>query len=157
MLAYNIPGYNENLTIHHLVLDFNGTIAIDGKLIAGVKELLIALSHHLTLHVITADTFGTVENEVKDIPINVVFISREDQGAQKERYVQSLNEKTVISIGNGVNDGKMLQVSAIGVIVMQAEGCSPKSLMTADILCPDIIYALQLLNNPLRLVATLRN
>jgi soluble P-type ATPase len=60
-------------------------------------------------------------------------------------------------MGNGVNDGKMLQVSAIGVIVMQTEGCSPKSLMSADIVCPDILSALGLLNNPLRLVATLRN
>lgn len=157
MFTYTIPGYNENLTINHLVLDFNGTIAIDGKLIAGVKELLLSLSYHLTLHIITADTFGTVEKEVKDIPINVVLISREDHGSQKERYVKSLNENTVVSIGNGVNDGKMLQVSAIGVMVMQAEGCSPKSLLTADILCPDILSALGLLNNPLRLVATLRN
>ena len=157
MLTFNIPGYHENLSIHHLVLDFNGTIAIDGKLIDGVRDLLIGLSNHLNLHVITADTFGTVEKEVKDIPIKVVLISREDQGSQKEKYVQSLNEKTVISIGNGVNDGKMLQVSCIGIIVMQSEGCSPKSLMAADVLCPDILSALGLLKYPLRLVATLRN
>jgi soluble P-type ATPase len=157
MLTFNIPGYIENLSIHHLVLDFNGTIAVDGKLIVGVKDLLIGLSQHLTLHVITADTFGTVEREVKDIPIQVVLISREDQGSQKEKYVQSLNEKSVISIGNGVNDGKMLQVSAIGIIVMQTEGCSPKSLIAADVVCPDILSALSLLSNPLRLVATLRN
>jgi len=157
MLTFNIPGYIENLSIHHLVLDFNGTIAVDGKLIVGVKDLLIGLSQHLTLHVITADTFGTAEKEVKDIPIQVVLISREDQGSQKEKYVQSLNEKSVISIGNGVNDGKMLQVSAIGIIVMQTEGCSPKSLIAADVVCPDILSALSLLSNPLRLVATLRN
>lgn len=157
MLTFNIPGYHENLTIHHLVLDFNGTIAIDGKLIAGVNDLLKGLSQQLNLHVITADTFGTVERELKGIPVKVVLISREDQGTQKEKYVQSLNEKTVVSIGNGVNDGKMLQASAIGMIVMQTEGCSPQSLMAADVLCPDILSALGLLNNPLRLVATLRN
>lgn len=157
MLSFNIPGYNENLRIHHLVLDFNGTIAIDGKLIAGVKELLLELAHHLTLHVITADTFGSVEKEVKDVPIHVVLISREDQRSQKDKYVRSLDEKTVVSIGNGVNDSKMLQAAAIGIIVMQTEGCSPKSMMSADIVCPDIISALTLLNNPLRLVATLRN
>jgi P-type E1-E2 ATPase len=157
MLSLTIPGFNENLTIHHLVLDFNGTIAMDGKLINGVKDLLLGLSDQFMLHVITADTFGTVEKQLNDIPVKVVLISRQDQGSQKEQYVRSLNEKSVISIGNGVNDGPMLQASVIGIMVMQAEGCSPRSLMMADVVCPDILSALHLLDNPLRLVATLRN
>jgi P-type E1-E2 ATPase len=157
MLSFSIPGFNESLTIHHLVLDFNGTIAVDGKLINGVKALLMGLADNIIVHVITADTFGSVEKELTGIPLKLHLISRMNQGSQKEEYIQSLNEKTVISIGNGNNDGKMLQASAIGILVMQTEGCSPKSLMSADVVCPDILSALNLLTNPLRLVATLRN
>lgn len=47
MLVVNIPGY-ANLQIEHLLLDFNGTIAFDGRIIDGVREALIALA--LLLH-----------------------------------------------------------------------------------------------------------
>jgi len=40
---------------------------------------------------------------------------------------------------------------------VQQEGASSEALMAADVICPDIFSALELLNNPLRLVATLRN
>lgn len=36
MLNLNIPG-RERLEINHLVLEFNGTIAMDGELISGVE------------------------------------------------------------------------------------------------------------------------
>ncbi|HDS06024.1 MAG TPA: ATPase P, partial [Bacteroides sp.] len=59
MIEIEIPGYK---TIHaeHLVLDFNGTLAVDGHLIDGVADQLFRLSADLEVHVLTADTFGTV-------------------------------------------------------------------------------------------------
>ena len=36
MIAIDIPGYKK-IELAHLVLDYNGTLAIDGKLIDGVK------------------------------------------------------------------------------------------------------------------------
>jgi hypothetical protein len=44
MIEISIPGFG-NLTIEHLVLDYNGTIAFDGELIDGVKDLLQILLH----------------------------------------------------------------------------------------------------------------
>ena len=46
MLEINIPGYRK-LQLKHIVLDYNGTIACDGELIAGVKENLTALADKL--------------------------------------------------------------------------------------------------------------
>ncbi len=69
--------------MHHLVLDFNGTIAIDGKLITGVKDLLTGLAENVSVHVITADTFGSAEKELTGIPLKLHLISRIDQGSQK--------------------------------------------------------------------------
>jgi hypothetical protein len=37
MLSIAIPGF-KNLSLAHLVLDFNGTLAVDGNLITGVSE-----------------------------------------------------------------------------------------------------------------------
>ncbi len=39
MLDITIPGYKQ-MHLHHLVLDFNGTLACDGSLLVGVKPLL---------------------------------------------------------------------------------------------------------------------
>ena len=43
MIAVDIPGYRE-LRLEHLVLDYNGTLAEDGKLLPGVATTLQALA-----------------------------------------------------------------------------------------------------------------
>ncbi len=63
MLQINIPGAGM-LEIQSLVLDFNGTIATDGKLINGVKDRLMRICENLQLFVITADTNGTVQKRM---------------------------------------------------------------------------------------------
>jgi soluble P-type ATPase len=157
MIALNIPGFNENLIIEYLVLDFNGTLAKDGKLISGVKEVLTDLAEKVAIHVLTGNTFGTVEEELKDVPCKVIALPSANLGKEKEKYLQQLNPQSVISIGNGRNDRLIIQASAIGIIVIQQEGASSEALMAADVICPDIFSALELLNHPLRLIATLRN
>jgi soluble P-type ATPase len=157
MLTLSIPGFNNNIQLQHLVLDFNGTLAIDGKLIPGVKGRLTAISKILSVHVVTGNSFGTAEQELKGIPCKTVLISANNQGTQKRRYVAKLNPETVIGIGNGNNDYFLLKESAIGIIVIQKEGASARSLSVADIVCPSIIDALDLIKNPIRLKATLRN
>ena len=50
----------------------------------------------------------------------------------------------------------MLEGAALGIAVIQAEGAAGETLMAADVVAPGILEALDLLANPLRLVATLR-
>jgi len=47
MIAVDIPGYRE-LRLEHLVLDYNGTLAEDGKLLPGVATTLQA-SHGMNI------------------------------------------------------------------------------------------------------------
>jgi soluble P-type ATPase len=58
MIEIDIPGFGE-LSLEHLVLDYNGTLAIDGYPVPGIEFRLQALSERLKLHVVTADTFGS--------------------------------------------------------------------------------------------------
>jgi soluble P-type ATPase len=58
VIAVDIPGY-KRLRVRHLVLDYNGTLALDGRLLPGVAEALRRLHRTLEIHVLTADTFGT--------------------------------------------------------------------------------------------------
>lgn len=63
---------------------------------------------------------------------------------------------TVVAIGNGRNDRLMLEQAAIGIAVLGQEGTAVEALMAADVIVADIFTALDLLQIPLRLVATLR-
>jgi soluble P-type ATPase len=157
MIPLSIPGFNTNLQLKNLVLDFNGTLAIDGKLIPGARKLLIALSKKISIHVATGDTFGTAVQELKGIPCKIKLLTTKNQKTEKHKYLLTLDPDSVISIGNGRNDFLLLKTSAIGIILIQKEGASVDTLAVADIVCTSILDALDLINHPLRLKATLRN
>lgn len=152
----SIPGYGR-LHLEHLVMDYNGTLAVDGRLIEGVREALTALSKDLTLHVLTADTFGKAAAGLKDVPCKLSLLPEDDQQARKLDYVTSLGAERTASIGNGRNDQLMLKASALGIAVILGEGITTETLLASDAVCTSIIDALDLLRNPLRLTATLRS
>jgi len=155
MIDIDIPGY-KTLQLEHLVLDYNGTLALDGMLIDGVAEILAALSTQLEIHVITADTFGQVKAALAGLPCRVSILPPGQQDTGKLTYVGQLGLDRTVCIGNGRNDRLMLQQSALGIVLLQGEGAAAQTLMSADVVATDILDALELLTNPLRLVATLR-
>ena len=155
MLTIEIPG-SPPLYLHHLVLDYNGTLAIDGRLLPTVADLLNALSSHLTVHVITADTFGTAQAALTGVTCQLGILPPGRQDEAKRDYVQQLGAAGCVAIGNGRNDRLMLQTVALGIAVMQAEGTAVATLTAAHILIPTIQDALHLLREPRRLIATLR-
>lgn len=156
MLKISIPDYGE-LQLEHLVLDFNGTLACDGKLIPGVTERLTQLAEQLRIHIITADTFGSVAEETASIVCELVVISMSCQDKAKNDYVKQLGPGTVVAIGNGRNDSLMLESAVLGIATIQMEGASGAAITAANLVVPDILCALDLLLKPKRLIATLRN
>ncbi len=156
MLEEAIPGY-KTLFLSHLVLDYNGTIACDGRLINGVRERLEKLSKSLSIHILTADTFGSVQKEMTGIPCEVVVIGKENQTRAKADYVRQLGLQKTVSVGNGRNDALMLKETVLGIAVIQEEGATVETLMAADIATRSILEALDLLLHALRLTATLRS
>jgi soluble P-type ATPase len=156
MLEIIIPGY-KTLSIHHLVMDYNGTLAVDGVLLDGVLPRLLILSEHVCLHVVTADTFGIARSQLASLPCELVILPGESQAQAKLDYIRRLGEDQVAAIGNGRNDQRMLQAAALGIAVIQGEGAARETCLAADVLAPDILIALDLLLNPKRLIATLRS
>ena len=155
MMEITIPGYKQ-LQLEHLVSDYNGTLACDGQLLPRVKEMLTFLAGKLQIHILTADTFRKAEVNLKDIPCQLSILPVENQDIGKLEYVKHLGSEFTVAIGNGRNDLLMLKDATLGIAVVQREGASSEALLTADVVCTDIISALELLVFPLRLVATLR-
>ncbi|MGB5158146.1 HAD family hydrolase [Desulfobacterium sp. N47] len=155
MIRISIPG-SEDLILKHLVLDYNGTIAFDGILYDSVKTVLPELSDLIKIHVLTADTFGNVKQQIKDLPVNLHILTSDQQDKQKLEYVIKLGKENCICIGNGRNDKLMLKEAGLGIAVAQEEGVCTQTVLAADIICKSVISALELLLHPKRLIATLR-
>ncbi len=155
MIRIEVPG-GENFILEHLVLDYNGTIAKDGQLLPGIPVLLTELAECIRIHVITADTFGTVSQALASIPCEPALLKESSQDQGKLEYVTQLGPSQTVAIGNGRNDSLMIKAAALGIAVIQDEGAWGGTIQAADVICNSIVSALELLKYPLRLKATLR-
>ena len=73
MIKVDIPG-RESLELDNLVLDFNGTIAVDGRILENIKKPLTELSKLINIYVITADTYGVAQEECEKLDLKVITI-----------------------------------------------------------------------------------
>jgi soluble P-type ATPase len=157
VITFDIPGFAQ-VRLEHLVLDFNGTLARDGTLLPGVRELIASLAESLQVHVVTADTFGRAAAELGGLPLKLtVLAAGDDQAQAKLDYVKALGAAGVVAVGNGRNDRLMLHAAEISMAVIQREGAAAATVCAADIVATSIRDALELLTNAGRLTATLRS
>ena len=154
MLTVNIPG-REELTLSHLILDYNGTIAEDGLIIESIRPRLEELSKELSIYVITADTHGTAAQRCTGLPLKVLTFPTTQVGNIKAEEAAKLSGG-VVTIGNGFNDIQMSDVADLSICVMGREGCCGALLLHTDVVVTSIDDALDLLIKPDRLRATLR-
>ena len=141
-------------SFRHLVLDYTGTLSLDGFLLPGVGERLELLAEHLQITILTADTFGTAREALRDLPVEVRTIL---DGAEKAGIVAAMNPEEVIAVGNGRNDIPMLETARLSMAVLGPEGAAAELLRSADVVTGTIHQALDLILHPLRLKATLRD
>jgi len=155
-LIIDIPG-RDTLEINHIIFDYNGTIAEDGKLIEGVKDKINRLANAVDFHVITADTYGTVEKELAGTRCHIINLSTSTQFKSKTDYLHHLGAQNTLSVGNGFNDRELLKQSRLGVALIQAEGVCTETLLNSDIVCLSIMDVFAYIETPNRLKATLRS
>jgi P-type E1-E2 ATPase len=155
MIKFGVPGRGE-YELEHLVMDVNGTLAIDGQLMDGVAEKITSLRDHLTIHLLTADTHGRQAVIDGQLGLTAVRIAPGGESIQKAEYIRKLGSDKVTAIGQGANDALMLEAAQLGICVMSVEGVAKETLLAADLVAPDILSALELFEKPLRIVASLR-
>lgn len=155
MIQIDVPGFRV-LEIAHIVCDYNGTLAVDGRLLPEVSKLINGIAD-AEVHVITADTFGVARTQLAGTRCRLAIAPERDQAAWKRGYVNSLNAEATACIGNGRNDRLMLEEAALGILVLQREGAAVEALMNAQVVCTSIVDALEYFTNPKRLIAALRS
>ena len=155
MIELTIPG-RGSLRLQHLVTDVNGTLAVDGVLIDGLTKRIASLCNRLEIHMLTADTHSRQTLIDEQLNLKATRIQPGHESTQKADFVRKFDAETVVAIGQGANDAEMLKVAALGICVMSQEGVAVETLVFADLVVPDIFTALDLLDRPVRIVASLR-
>lgn len=156
MIVLDIPGY-KSIRIKNVVFDFNGTIAEDGIIISEIKRKIKELScRDVDIYILTADTYGTVKKQCKQLPVKVEIFDKENASEDKMKIVKELGQDSTVTIGNGRNDIGMFKNSVISIAVIGSEGCFTKAMFTADIVVKNPIDAVDLLLKNNRIKATLR-
>jgi len=151
-LAVAIPGRPE-VRLEHLMLDVNGTLTNRGALLDGVQARVEQLRDNLTVHLVSADTFGTLDSIAELLQVNAVKAA---SGDDKLRELDRLGRERCGVIGNGVNDVLALEAAPLSLVVLGPEGASTAALRAADVVCATVTDALDLLLEPTALSATLR-
>ena len=155
MIELDIPGWDK-MQIHHLVCDVNGTVAVDGELIEGVDIHLNRLRERVQIHMVTANIHGRQEEIDRRLGLKAAQIAQGNEAEAKAAYVRALGSDRVVAIGQGANDAGMLRQAALGICLLSPEGLSVEALIAADLIAQDIGSAFTMLENPLRLAASLR-
>jgi P-type E1-E2 ATPase len=155
MIELTIPGRGL-IRLQHLVTDVNGTLAVDGTLIDGVAKRIASIRDRLDVHLLTADTHGLQSIIDQQLNLTGARLAPGNEPEQKRQFVEKLGAASVVAIGQGANDAAMLKASALGICILSVEGAAAETLVGCDIVVPSIFAAFDLLDKPLRIVASLR-
>ncbi|MGD0230003.1 MAG: HAD family hydrolase [Syntrophorhabdales bacterium] len=155
MINVPIPGWGE-ISIEYVIVDFNGTAGLDGKLKKEVKEVIEKISRYVKVFIITSDTYETADAELGASNMTFIKVGKTGSGEEKAKVVRELGPEKIVAIGNGANDAAMLKEAALGIAVIGEEGCAAALLKESDVVVTDIMAAFGLIVHPERLVATLR-
>lgn len=149
-MTIEIPNYGK-IEARAVVFDLNGTLGVEGKVNEEVKKLLERLSEKYIVVVLSADTFGTLEEEFKGLNVK---IERVKDG--NEKLEKAMKYEPYIGIGNGNNDVRMLENAELAFCVIGEEGATVDALLASDIVVKDVKDAIAMLLNEKKLIATLR-
>lgn len=155
MIEVDVPGW-KRLRLSALVLDVNGVVAMDGKLLPAVTGRIRTLRTLLDVHLLSADTHSSLDEIARALEVSAGRVEAGEEASQKAALVQRLGSDRVVAIGNGANDVAMLREADLGVAVLGHEGLASVALAASDVLVGSVHEGLDLLLQPKRLMATLR-
>jgi soluble P-type ATPase len=155
MIELDIPGRGA-LQLKHLVLDVPGTLAVDGVVLEGVTERIASLQDRLIVHLVTADTHGRQPPIDQQLNLTATRLKPGNEKQQKQSFVEKLGFESVVAMRQGSKDARMPKRAALGICLLSREGAANETLPAADLVVPDSYAVFDLLDKPLRLMASLR-
>jgi soluble P-type ATPase len=125
-ILIEIPGFGTR-EIRTVVSDYTGTLSCGGRLAVGLREKLLTLQQSVDIRVISADSFGTANEELAGI-VKPDILRTNKHDAEKQDYVNTFDLKHVAAFGNGNNDRLLLKTvkegGGLAISVDNGEGCA---------------------------------
>lgn len=152
-MEYNIT-WLETIEIKNIVLDLNWTLAVNWKIVDGVKKCIENLKKlNIEVLLFTWDQRGNVENICKELWITFKVAKN---AQEKEKLFLELDINKTVAIWNARIDNGMFKHAKISIAKLQAEWIHTWILGEVDIIIPNIVDALNLFIDSDSLEATLK-
>jgi len=178
MISIERPGLDP-LEIESILLDFDGTLAIDRRVHPKTKDKINLLSKRTNIYIFVTlpiPPFNKVnpltppfnkggkegilakeliEERLRKVKAEIIYLAEGDSSRSKLDLLRQLGPSRCVAIGNGADDAAMVEEAGIGICVIGEEGVSGEAIKNADLVFADILDALDFLLKPLRQKATL--
>ncbi len=154
MISIQRPG-QEPIEIDHILIDFEGTLASDGRVHPKAKDKINLLSKRTKIYILIKGEQEKVKETLRRVKAELFFAKEDDSSLQKLDLLLNLGPPRTAVIGNGIDDFRMMEEAGLSMVVIGKEGTSGKLIQRADLIFTNIIDALDFLLKPLRQKATL--
>jgi soluble P-type ATPase len=154
MIAIQRPGQSD-LQIEFILIDFEGTLASDRRVHPKAKDKINLLSRRTKIYILTEEEKERVEEVLRKVKAEIIYLTEGEPSQKKLDLLRQLGATRTAAVGNGADDGPMIEEAGLGVCVIGKEGASSEAVKNADVVFTDILDALDFLMKPLRQKATL--
>jgi len=152
-MKYDIPQIGV-IEINTIVLDFNGTLSVRGKIVDGAKERLATLKKlGINIILFTGDQRGNALDLCNELDIE---LKKTVNQKEKEQFFLELDTEHSAAIGNARIDNGKFRHAKLSIATLQAEGIHTGIIEHVDIIVPNINDALDLFIDSNSLKATMR-
>jgi soluble P-type ATPase len=139
-MKYQVTGVGE-IEINTIVLDLNGTLAVNGIIPAGVEEKLNKLKElGFEIILFTGNQRGDAQVQCDRLGID---FKQAKTSEEKEALFLEYDVETTAAIGNARIDLGKFKHAKVSVATLQAEGIHTGILSEVDVIVPTINDALQ--------------
>ncbi len=154
MISIERPGQG-NLEIDFILIDFEGTLALDRRVHPKAKDKINLLSKRTKIYILAKGEKEQVIEVMRKVKAEIIHFAEGDASARKLNLLRQLGANRTVAIGNGQDDILMIEEAALGICVISREGTAAETIQKADAVVSNILDALDFLLKPIRQKATL--
>ena len=154
MIHIHRPG-QEPFEIDFILLDFEGTLASDCRVHSKVKDKINLLSKRTRIYILTKEEKERVEEILKKVKAEIIYVTEGESSQKKLELLRQLGPTRTVAVGNGTDDGSVMEEAALSLCVIGKEGASSEAVKNANVVFTNVLDVLDFLLKPLRQKATL--
>jgi soluble P-type ATPase len=154
MIPIQRPG-RPPIEIDSLVIDFEGTLAQDGRVSPKSKDRMNLLARRLRILVCVQNDEEKVRMILRRVDAEILRSCEGESGRLKAELIEKLGKDRTAVLGNGADDAVLFEEAVLSLCIIGREGASAEALRKADVVFPSVVDALEFLLKPLRQKATL--